>query len=40
METYGSENRVSGEKVSQSIQVDEAGARELMKILRRSFPGI
>jgi hypothetical protein len=40
METYGSENRVSGEKVSQSIQVDEAGARELMKILQRSFPQI
>ena len=40
LETYGSENRVSGEKVSQSIQIDEAGARELKMILTRAFPQI
>jgi hypothetical protein len=38
LETYGSENRVSGEKVSQSIQLDEAAARQLKEIIERAFP--
>ena len=38
LETYGSENRVSGEKVSQSIQLDEAATRQLKEIIERAFP--
>jgi hypothetical protein len=40
LETYGTERRKVPGKVSQSIQLDEAGARELKKILERTFPGI
>ena len=40
LETYGSPDRKVPGKISQSIQLDEAGARELVRILRSAFPGI
>ena len=40
LETYGSPGRKMPETVSQSIQLTEAGARQLKTILERSFPGI
>jgi hypothetical protein len=38
LETYGRSTRVQPGKVSQSIQLDEDAAGELIRILRRSFP--
>lgn len=38
--TYGSDERLSGAKPSQVIQVDRERAVELMSILKRVFPGI
>lgn len=38
LETYGTEDRQMPEKISQSIQLDEEGARQLMDIIRREFP--
>jgi hypothetical protein len=38
LETYGSDNREMPGKVSQVIQLDEAGARELKAIIERAFP--
>jgi hypothetical protein len=40
LDTYGSSDRAIPGKVSQSIQVDEEGARELKRLLQRTFPGI
>jgi hypothetical protein len=40
LETYGSDDRKIPGKVSQSLQLDEDGARELKAILERSFPGL
>ena len=40
LETYGSSDRKMPDKVSQSIQVDEDGARALKRILERAFPGL
>lgn len=40
LETYGSPDREIPGKVSQSLQLDEDGARELKRILEMSFPGI
>ena len=40
LETYGSRDRKMPDKVSQVIQLDESGARELKRILEASFPGI
>lgn len=40
LETYGSPNRENPDKVSQSLQLDEDGARALKHILEASFPGI
>ena len=39
LETYGSDDRAIPGKVSQVIQLDEAGARELKRIIERAFPG-
>lgn len=36
--TFGSDNRKAEAKSSQSIQVDERAARELIKHLREAFP--
>ena len=38
LETYGSKDRKFPEKVSQSIQLDEATARDLKRLIERSFP--
>lgn len=40
LETYGSPGRKHPGKVSQSLQLDEAGARDLKRSLERAFPGI
>jgi hypothetical protein len=40
LETYGSGSRQIPGKVSQSLEIDEAGARELIRVLRRAFPAI
>lgn len=40
LDTYGSSGRKSGHKVSQSLQLDESGARELLTIIGEAFPGI
>jgi hypothetical protein len=40
LETYGSRDRKMPGKVSQSLQLDEAGARELKQILERAFPDL
>lgn len=37
LSTYGSDDRVSEPKVSQTIQLDEKVARELVELLNRSF---
>lgn len=38
--TFGSENRASERKSSQSIQLDEERARELVDIIIKAFPEI
>ncbi len=40
LETYGSPDRQIPGKVSQSLQLDEGAARELLQIIRQEFPGI
>lgn len=40
LSTFGSDSRRSGPKSSQSIQLDEAAARELVAIIKVIFPGI
>ena len=40
LDTYGSPERAIPGKVSQTIQLDEAGARDLKRLLTRVFPGI
>ena len=40
LETYGSEDRQMPDKISQSIQLDEGAARQLMAIIRSEFPSI
>jgi len=38
LDTYGSEKRIHTEKVSQSLQFNEAAVKELRKILDEAFP--
>jgi len=38
--TFGSDHRRSGPKSSQSLQIDESTARELMAVIRATFPKI
>ena len=38
--TFGSDHRRSGPKSSQSLQLDEATAHELMALIRATFPKI
>lgn len=38
LDTYGSADRKMEQKVSQSIQLDEHAARELVKLLEVAFP--
>lgn len=40
LSTYGSDHRKSGQKVSQTLQLDEESADELVNILRSVFPSI
>ncbi len=40
LETYGSSARRMPGKVSQTLQLDEAAARELKRIIERSFPNL
>jgi len=40
LSTFGSDDRASKPKSSQSIQIDEPIARRLIQILRLTFPGI
>lgn len=40
LETYGRSTRAEPGKVSQSLQLDEDAAAELIRILRRSFPSL
>jgi len=40
IDTYGSPERQDAGTVSQSLQLDESRARELIAILRRAFPGL
>jgi hypothetical protein len=40
IETYGSSQRQSAPKTSQSLLLDERAARELARLIRRVFPGI
>jgi hypothetical protein len=40
LETYGRSSRAEPGKVSQSLQLDQEAAAELIKILRRSFPSL
>jgi hypothetical protein len=38
LETYGSPTRAIPGKVSQTIQLDEDGARELRRLIAQAFP--
>lgn len=40
LDTYGSDERAIPGKISQSLQLDVDGARELIGILREAFPGL
>lgn len=40
LSTYGSDSRQSEKKVSQTLQLDERGAAELMRIIRLTFPNL
>jgi hypothetical protein len=40
LDTYGSDEREIPGKISQSLQLDEQGAEELIAILREAFPGL
>ena len=40
LDTYGSDHRKDKGTVSQTLQLDWAGARELHRILQRAFPGM
>lgn len=38
LETYGSQDRQIPGKVSQSLQLDERAAAELLRLIREAFP--
>jgi hypothetical protein len=40
LDTYGSDERKDKGTVSQTLQLDESAAGELLRILRKAFPGI
>jgi 5-methylcytosine-specific restriction protein B len=40
LSTYGSDDRASEKKTSQTIQIDRQRATELVQILMQSFPGL
>ncbi|GHD89408.1 hypothetical protein [Streptomyces naganishii] len=40
LDTYGSEERQIHGKISQSIQLDDDAARNLLRVLQEAFPGL
>jgi hypothetical protein len=40
LDTYGSPERVIPGKVSQTVQLDQSAAKQLMTLLRQAFPNI
>jgi hypothetical protein len=40
LRTYGSDNRVSAKKVSQTLQLDRAAAEQMIEIIADAFPGL
>jgi hypothetical protein len=40
LDTYGSEERQDKGTVSQSLQIDESGARDLIDLLHQAFPNL
>jgi len=40
LDTYGSQTRAIAGKVSQTLQLDEEGARQLKKLIEQAFPGV
>lgn len=40
LDTYGSDNREFPEKVSQAMQFDEDGARQLVALIKATFPNL
>jgi hypothetical protein len=40
LDTYGSPERANPDKVSQSLQFDEEGARKLKALINRAFPSL
>ncbi|EFQ84269.1 hypothetical protein HMPREF0063_10985 [Aeromicrobium marinum DSM 15272] len=40
LDTYGSDGRAISGKVSQSVQLDQAHAQQLVDIIRQTFPGV
>ncbi|WP_439622240.1 hypothetical protein [Gemmata sp.] len=40
LDTFGTEDRTFTEKISQSIQLDEAAARQLLDLIRQTFPNL
>ena len=40
LDTYGTDHRAQPGKVSQSIQLDEGAAEELLRLLLLTFPGL
>jgi 5-methylcytosine-specific restriction protein B len=40
LSTYGSQDRESSPKVSQTLQLDAQRSEELMRIIAQAFPGI
>ncbi|MDO4041894.1 hypothetical protein QKG38_10485 [Clavibacter michiganensis] len=40
LSTFGSADRVSGPKSSQSLQLDESSARALVAIIKDAFPNL
>jgi hypothetical protein len=40
LSTYGSDGRQSEKKVSQTIQLDRAGAAKLLEIIKETFPDL
>lgn len=40
LDTYGSTDRQIPNKISQSLQLDIDGARQLLRIIEEAFPGL
>ncbi len=40
LDTFGSEGRQFTDKVSQSVQFDRHAAKQLLEVIRQTFPGI